>query len=441
MARVIIGMSGGVDSSLAAVLLAEAGHEPIGVSMQLWPCDDLEAGDGCCSPGHARAVAADQGFPFYVVDFQQAFRDQVTDGFVAGYARGETPNPCISCNEMVKFGDLDRWGAGLGTEGVATGHYARIVERDGLRHIATATDTSKDQSYFLFSLSQEQLARAYFPLGEWTKDDVRAEATRRGLAPADRPDSQDLCFTGVDNLREFLAGNLGGLGTPGPIEHIDGRVLGEHSGLVGYTIGQRKGLRVAAGSRVYVCDIDTANNRLVLGPREALLTNEAWMRDCTWHGDMPPEGVTVRLRHRHQARLVDVTLLPCDLPGGGRGLRVVYPEPTPKPSPGQAGVAYDASGTIVLGGGWFIDLSAPQAVNAESRHILSDLHPRRWDRFKAFNQIHGELTASALGPRDADVGDGATQRLVLDFGAAALPDLGCHLINDDRPRLQLRHPK
>lgn len=354
MDRIVVGMSGGVDSSLAAVLLVEAGYDVVGVSMQLWPCDDIEAGDGCCSPGHARSVAAAHGFGFYVVDFQTEFRQAVTDDFVAGYRRGETPNPCVSCNERVKFGDLDRWGAGLGSVGIATGHYARTVTHNGRPHIAVAGDRSKDQSYFLFSLSADQIERAHFPLGEWTKDQVRAEAAQRGLAPAERPDSQDLCFTGVDNLRGFLDKELGGLGTPGEIVHSDGRVLGEHQGLVGYTIGQRKGLGVAAGARVYVSDIDLTNNRLVVGPRENLLTQESWLRDCTWHGDLPAEGVQVRLRHRHQGALVDATLIPADLPGGGRGLRVVYPQPTTRPSPGQAGVAYDDTGEIVLGGGWFV---------------------------------------------------------------------------------------
>jgi tRNA-specific 2-thiouridylase len=359
MARVVVGMSGGVDSSLAAWLVKEAGDEVVGVTLKLWPCAEQDGGftrpDACCSPTEtidARAVAVAGDIPHYVIDMEAQFRKGVVEGFIEGYGRGETPNPCVRCNETVKFGDLQDQARRLGADAVATGHYARVVERDGRLCPAVPADTDKDQTYFLFSLTQEQLRAARFPLGHLTKAQVRALAAERGLVTADKQESQDICFIGADGVEGFLRRELPEAFAPGPIMHVDGTVLGEHRGLAAYTVGQRKGLGVAWTEPLFVIDLDTDTNTVLLGPRSALLTERVRIRDCTWHLAPPPvEGLRVAMRNRHRMRPAPATVYPDD--EDPKGSVIVYDDPIARPSPGQAAVAYDPELRLCLGGGWF----------------------------------------------------------------------------------------
>jgi tRNA-specific 2-thiouridylase len=362
MARIVVGMSGGVDSSLSAALLAEQGHEVVGVTMQLWPCAEQDGGftreDSCCSPSEtidARAVAQGAGIRHYVVDLVDGFRQGVVDGFVAAYAAGLTPNPCVRCNEKIKFGELWRHARSLGAEQVATGHYAR-VERVFDRHVLrTAVDRNKDQTYFLFSLTQEQLAAAHFPVGGMTKDEVRAASRSRNITTADKHESQDICFIGDEGVSGFLRQRIPHAFRPGPIVHRDGQQLGEHQGLAAYTIGQRKGLGVAWHEPLFVIALDHAANTVVLGPREALLVEELPLTDCTWHlGGLGPTGLECRVRMRHRGATVAALIVPREGsgPGGLPNASVRFAEPQPRSNAGQACVAYDAREELCLGGGW-----------------------------------------------------------------------------------------
>jgi tRNA-specific 2-thiouridylase len=354
--RIVVGMSGGVDSSLSAALLKERGHEVVGITMKLWPCAELDGGfvreDACCSPTEtidARAVAQTAGLPHYVVDLEQRFRETVVADFVAGYAAGRTPNPCVRCNEAIKFGELWEHARALGAERVATGHYAR-VERALDEHwlLRASVDRAKDQTYFLFSLTQEQLAHAEFPVGGMTKDEVRSASRARGLATADKHESQDICFIGDEGIGAFLRREIPDAFRPGPIELEDGRPLGEHQGLGAYTVGQRKGLGVAWSEPLFVLRIDVARNALVLGPRERLMTSELPLRDCTWHlGALPAGGLECRVRTRHRGTLAPATIVPRD---GGALVR--FAEPQVRTNAGQACVAYSLDGEYCLGGGW-----------------------------------------------------------------------------------------
>ena len=362
MARIVVGMSGGVDSSLSAALLKEQGHEVVGITMKLWPCAEQDGGftreDACCSPSEtidARSVALASGLPHYVIDLEDEFRRDVVDGFVAGYAGGETPNPCVRCNEKVKFGALWQHAQSLGAERVATGHYAR-VERAFDRHVLrVAVDRAKDQTYFLFSLTQEQLAAAHFPVGHLTKDEVRDAARQRGLATADKRESQDICFIGAGGVGGFLRERVPAAFRPGEIRHADGRVLGTHQGLAAFTIGQRRGLGVAWHEPLFVTALDHAANTVTLGPRDGLLVDALALRDCTWHlGELPAQGLACRVRPRYRSPALAATILPA--PGLGRegkpNATVRFAEPVMRPSAGQACVAYDDRDELCLGGGW-----------------------------------------------------------------------------------------
>ena len=360
--RVVVGMSGGVDSSLSAALVAEQGHEVVGVTMKLWPCADADGGaardDACCSPKEtidARGVAQRVGVRHYVVDLEARFRAVVVDGFVDAYAAGETPNPCVRCNESIKFGALWEHARALGAERVATGHYARVAAAFDRLLPRVAVDRAKDQTYFLFSLTQEQLAHAQFPVGGLTKEEVRAAARARGLATADKRESQDICFVGRGQVGGFLKRAAPDAFPPGPIVHHDGTPLGEHAGLAGYTVGQRKGLGVAWSEPLYVTRVDRAANTLVLGPRAALLVREVALRDCTWHlGELPAAGLPCRVRTRYRGAPIAATIVAADVVGreGKPGATVRFAEPAQRPAAGQACVAYDERDELCLGGGW-----------------------------------------------------------------------------------------
>jgi tRNA-uridine 2-sulfurtransferase len=359
---VVVGMSGGVDSSLSAALMKERGHEVVGVTMKLWPCAEQDGGftreDACCSPTEtidARAVALTSGVPHYVIDLEDEFRRGVVAGFLAGYSSGETPNPCVRCNETIKFGSLWEHARRLGAERVATGHYARVEQALDRWVLRTSVDRTKDQTYFLFSLTQEQLAHAEFPVGGMAKDEVRAAARARGLATADKRESMDICFVGKDGLGEFLRANIPEAFQPGAIVHEDGTALGEHQGLAGYTIGQRKGLGVAWKEPLFVVRLDHRANTVVLGPRSSLLVTELPLRDCTWHlGELPRDGLRCRVRTRHRGSLLEATILPRlgTGPEGKPNATLRFAQQQPRASAGQACVAYDEREEWCLGGGW-----------------------------------------------------------------------------------------
>ncbi len=357
--RWVVGMSGGVDSSLTAVLMAEQAYDIVGVTMKLWPCAELDGGfvreDACCSPTEtidARSVALTANVPHYVLDMEDEFRAGVVDDFVTSYQRGETPNPCVRCNETLKFGDLWKYAKSIGAAGVATGHYARVVQQGDRYCLGAAADTMKDQSYFLFSLTQEQLAHARFPLGHLTKDEVREMSQARKISTANKKESQDICFIGDEGIDGFLRREIPDAFQPGHITLTDGTVLGEHNGVCAFTIGQRRGLGVAWKEPLYVVDIQMESNTVVLGRKDELLVTEAELRDCTWHlAPLSTEGLRCSVRNRYRSRPVPAHIFPTDNAGSAR---VVYDEPQTKPSPGQACVAYSDDGSLCLGGGWFI---------------------------------------------------------------------------------------
>jgi len=351
--RIVAAMSGGVDSSVAAALLAEAGHEVIGLSMQLY--DQRESPDAfgsCCSLDDlhdARRVASVIGIPHYIVNFEERFRATVVDNFVAEYAAGRTPIPCVHCNADLKFATLSERAAAFDAAAVATGHYARVdYDEDARRYrLRRGLDAGKDQSYFLFSLTQDQLAHALFPVGHLTKPEVRAHAARLGLPVADKPDSHEICFIPDGDAAGYVGRRLGEHAEPGPIVDTGGRELGRHTGIHRFTVGQRKGVGVSTGTPMYVLRLEPADARVVVGPREALGSTEFSAGSVNWiSGDAPaaPIRVTARIRHRHQDAPASVT------PTGPATVHVRFDEPQLAITPGQAVVFY--AGDLVLGGGW-----------------------------------------------------------------------------------------
>jgi tRNA-uridine 2-sulfurtransferase len=356
--RIAVAMSGGVDSSVAAALLVEQGHEVIGLSMQLY---DQRVGDiafgSCCSLDDlhdARRVAHRLGMPHYLVNFQSHFHAQVVTNFIDEYVAGRTPIPCTRCNSEVKFATLLERVRGLDAEGLATGHYVRVsVDPAGRRELRRGVDTGKDQSYFLFSLTQAQLAHAVFPVGDMTKADVRAFAAARGLAVADKPDSHEICFVPDHDHASFIDRQTGTGAPPhGTVVDQSGQVLGHHDGIHHYTVGQRKGLRLSAGVPLYVVRIDADRDEVVVGPRHALEQTACAVTEVNWIAGAPPAAplrADVQIRHRHPAAPATV------VPREGAGADILFDAPQSAITPGQAAVFY--TGDVVLGGGWITDTS------------------------------------------------------------------------------------
>lgn len=348
-------MSGGVDSSVAAALFLEQGYEVIGVGMRL--PEAVGAGSGeestCCGMAgmaDARTVAERLRIPFYVLDYREAFSTAVIDPFCAAYARGKTPNPCVLCNSRLKFGSLLERAVVMGAESIATGHYARIdaAGPNGRLRLLKGTSQRHDQSYFLYSLTPALLARVRFPVGEMTKEEVRATAARLELPVADKPGSVDICWVGQSSYREVVARFYPEATRPGPIVDTAGRVLGQHRGIAGYTLGQRQGLGVAARERLFVVDIDVAANRITVAPASEALVDHILVGDVNWVSIAPPpEPLRVEARVRYRGALVPALVEPSD--ATTTRVLVQFDRPQPPIAPGQAAVFYD--GDVVLGGG------------------------------------------------------------------------------------------
>src|SRR5581483_8409040 len=351
--RIVVAMSGGVDSSVAAALLAEQGHDVIGVSMQLYDQREGQASFGsCCTIDDlhdARRVAAVIRIPHYIVNFERQFDEQVVSNFVREYASGRTPLPCARCNSDLKFATLVDRARGFGADAVATGHYAR-VDRDpatGRYRLRRGVDAAKDQAYFLFSLTQEQLARAVFPVGVRPKDEVREYARTRRLPVANKPDRQEICFIPDHDYASFVAAHAPDAVRRGTIVDEGGRVLGTHDGIHRFTVGQRKGIGLSGGtSPLYVLQLRTVDQQVVVGPRTSLEQAALTASGVNWIAAAPqsPVRAQVQIRHRHQAAPATVRAL-----GDGRA-RVDFDAPQTAITPGQAVVFYD--GDVVLGGGW-----------------------------------------------------------------------------------------
>lgn len=356
--RVVVAMSGGVDSSVVAGLMKQEGYDVIGVTLQLYDHGAATHRKGACCAGQdihdARRVAERLDIPHYVLDYEKRFKEAVIDRFAESYIAGETPIPCIACNQTVKFSDLLETAKTLGADALATGHYVRSRLEGGRRVLSRPVDLDRDQSYFLFATTREQLEFLRFPLGGLTKPETRELARSFGLAVADKHDSQDICFVPQGRYSDMIEKLKPGAAEPGEIVHLDGRVLGRHQGIIHYTIGQRRGIGVATGEPLYVVQLDAGTGRVIVGPRSALATSAVYLRDVNWIGggtlaELPAGGIEIHAKVRSTrpprpaVLRVEPTGIIIELPDGETGV-----------APGQACVFYDGDGlgARVLGGGW-----------------------------------------------------------------------------------------
>ncbi|GAB4162864.1 MAG: tRNA 2-thiouridine(34) synthase MnmA [Rickettsiaceae bacterium] len=348
---IVVAMSGGVDSSVVAAMMHHAGHNVIGITLQLYDHGMALQKKGACCAGQdiydAKLVADKLGFPHYVFDYESKFKQQVIDDFADSYMRGETPLPCVRCNQSVKFNDLLKAAKELKADALATGHYVQKIVNNGIAELHKGISEDKDQSYFLFSTTQEQLDYLMFPLGAQTKEETREMAQKFGLDIANKPDSQDICFVPHGNYREVVAKIRPEANKPGRFLHIDGYDLGEHKGVINYTVGQRKGLGIAFGQPVYVIKIDPETNTVYVGPESALVKTKFLLKNINWlAGDKDPGLLEVTVKIRSTTRGVKAKLIAMD--DGSIEVNLLGEEKAI--TPGQACVFYE--GSRVLGGGW-----------------------------------------------------------------------------------------
>lgn len=362
-ARVVVAMSGGVDSSVAAALLRDRGLDVIGITLQLYDQGAAVGRKGACCAGQdihdARRVADRLGIPHYVLDYETRFHAAVIDDFVDSYAAGETPIPCVRCNQRVKFHDLLGTARDLGAEALVTGHYARRVEGAEGPELHRAADPARDQSYFLFATTPEQLAFLRFPLGGLQKEEVRQLAERLGLPVAAKPDSQDICFVPDGRYTRIVERLRPEAMRPGEIVHVDGRILGRHAGVAYYTVGQRRGLNLGGGEPLYVVRLEPEAARVLVGPRRALEERRVWLREVNWLLPEPRRagGLIATIKLRSMSEPARARLWP---DASGRTVEVALEEPQLGVAPGQAGVFYD--GDRLLGGGWIASRTAQLAA-------------------------------------------------------------------------------
>ncbi len=347
--RVVVAMSGGVDSSVVAALLHAQGYEVIGITLQLYDHGAAVGKKGACCAGQdihdARRVADTLGIPHYVLNYESRFKEAVMDDFVETYLAGSTPVPCVRCNQSVKFHDLLATARDLGADCMATGHYVQRVVTNGTAELHRAADPDKDQSYFLFATTQEQLEFLRFPLGGMRKEETRALAEKFQLAVAEKPDSQDICFVPTGGYAKVIEKLRPDAAQPGQIVHMDGRVLGAHAGIIHYTVGQRKGLVSGSAEPLYVLKLEPETRRVIVGPREALAQKEFAVKEMNWLLPIPQRMDSIRVKMRSMQSPMLASITPMD-----QHARVVLHTPYEGIAPGQACVMY--VGDRVLGGGW-----------------------------------------------------------------------------------------
>ncbi|CAN5669282.1 tRNA 2-thiouridine(34) synthase MnmA [soil metagenome] len=360
--KAVVAMSGGVDSSVAAALLGEQGYDVTGIMLKLWRGEAANTDSGCCNVGaadDARRVADVLGIPFYVLNFAERFEETVIRDFHADYAAGRTPNPCVRCNQWIKFDALLERALALGAEVLATGHYARVREEAGRFRLFRGVDERKDQSYVLWMLTQRHLARARFPVGGLPKSETRAIAAQLGLRTAAKPDSQEICFVRAGDVGAYVADNMPEAARPGAILDSQGRALGRHRGIGRHTVGQRKGLGISMGVPLYVTSIEASSNTIVVGHREELAVDALAIEESSFVDRRPPDGAPVLVQHRAHGEARPARVKWCE----GDRLRVTFEEPVLSIAPGQSAAFYSCKdGSELLGGGVIASTTPAQAV-------------------------------------------------------------------------------